>query len=208
MDYLLEFIKEKRIFIIMVFLVSLCGLFFTLYVTKASATEAFTCPKIDEKSSNESNTEDMVTIDIKGAVVSPGVYRVPSSSIVNDVITLAGGKTSEADTSNLNLSKKVSDEMVITVYTKDEIKNETKQAAIQENNNDTTTTNSKTSSLISINTGSLEELESIPGIGESKAKLIIQYRESCGKFTKKEELMNIKGIGESVYAKLKDYITI
>ncbi len=121
---------------------------------------------------------------------------------------LAGGLKKDADTSNLNLSKKVSNEMVITVFTKEEIKKlEPEKKPI----NETTKPNEdeqNDTGLISLNNSSLEELMTLPGIGEAKAKIIIEYREKCGKFQKKEELKNIKGIGEKVYEKLESYITI
>ena len=149
--------------------------------------------------------EEEVIIDIKGAITNPGVYRVKQGSIIQEVITIAGGLTSDADTKNLNLSKKVSNEMVITVFTKEEVKKiEEEQLPIKEKDNLTP----KKNELISINTATEEELSTLPGIGEAKAKFIISYRENCGKFKKKEELKNIKGIGDKIYEKLASYITV
>ena len=68
--------------------------------------------------------------------------------------------------------------------------------------------NEELTTLVNLNTADVEELMLLPGIGESKANLIIQYRENCGPFTSKEELMYIKGIGEAIYAKLESYITV
>ena len=165
------------------------------------------CPKTEISSDTEEANE--IIVDIKGAVVNPGIYHLKSNAIVQDVITLAGGLTEDADTSNLNLSKKVTDEMVITVYTHEEVKDLEKQEAIVETGNESKDDDDTTTSgLVSINTASLEELMTLPGIGEAKAKSIIQYRENCGKFAKKEDLLNISGIGEKVYAELEAYITI
>lgn len=210
MEGILEFIKEKK---------TLCGLlllgifsvtFFTLYVVEVTAEEVFTCPKLalDEEKNEEENEEEEVVVDIKGAVANPGVYRVQKKAIIQDVITLAGGITKDADTTNLNLSKKVSNEMVITVFTKSEMK---AQEFVKEPIKDSATSDNKVSSessKVSLNHASLEELETLPGIGEAKAKIIIEYREKCGDFTSIEELKNIKGIGEKVYEKLESYITV
>ena len=109
---------------------------------------------------------------------------------------------------NLNLSKKVTDEMVITVYTHDEVaKLEMESPIVEENPKEDDDTTVSTG-LISLNTASLEELMELPGIGEAKAKSIIQYRENCGKFKQKEDLLNIKGIGDKVYAELEAFITV
>ena len=207
MEQVLEWIKNQKVLCAFVFLGILCASFLTLYVVEATAEEAYVCPKPEETITE--TTEDEIIVDIKGAVVNPGVYHVNEGMIVNDIITLAGGLTEDADTSNLNLSKKVTNEMVITVYTKDEVKDAEKQEAIvEETGNDEDGKEESTTGLVSINTATLEELMTLPGIGEAKGKTIIQYRESCGKFTKVEDLLNIKGIGDSVFAQLKDYITL
>jgi competence protein ComEA len=173
-------------------------------------------------------------VDIKGAVTSPSVYRIESGSRVVDVIKLAGGLTKDADTSVLNLSKQISDEMIIIIYTKREIKkfkeksnnnneileqalNEYKcpdpvinQACIDSNeitnvdNNSSNPNNNK----LSINTASMTELQTLPGIGEVKALAIINYRNDNGPFEKIADIKKVSGIGDSTFDKIKDYITI
>ena len=134
----------------------------------------------------------------------------------------AGGLTENADTSVINLSKKVQDEMVIIIYSRDEVSNfrEVKEIEKQVNdkcsqvdensliNNACIESSTNTPSKISINTATLEELMTLPGIGESKAKDIINYRETNGPFTSIEDLLKIKGIGESILAKIKENITL
>lgn len=205
MEKIIAWIQEKRILCCFLVLTFLCGTFLSLYLMEVNAEEAYVCPKslLEEKEYEESDT---IVVDIKGAVLNPGVYRVSQNSIVNDVIVLAGGLKEDADTSNLNLSKSISNEMVITVYTKEEINSQKKLEAITEEKGQET--KKEEANLVSLNTATLEELMTIPGIGEAKAKIIIQYRESCGAFKAIEELKNIKGIGEAVFEKLKDYITL
>ena len=207
MEQIFNWIKEQKVLCGFLFLVILCGIFASLYLVEVTAEEAYVCPKTEISSDTEEANE--IIVDIKGAVVNPGIYHLKSNAIVQDVITLAGGLSEDADTSNLNLSKKVTDEMVITVYTHEEVKDLEKQEAIVEIGNESKDDDDTTiSGLVSINTASLEELMTLPGIGEAKAKSIIQYRENCGKFAKKEDLLNISGIGEKVYAELEAYITI
>lgn len=205
MEKIITWIQEKRILCCFLVLTFLCGTFLSLYLMEVNAEEAYVCPKnlLEEKVDEE--IENYV-VDIKGAVLNPGVYRVSKNSIVNDIIVLAGGLKEDADTSNLNLSKSVSNEMIITVYTKEEINSQKKLEAITEEKNQEA--KKEESDLVSLNTATLEELMTIPGIGEAKAKIIIQYRESCGAFKSIEELKNIKGIGEAVFEKLKAYITL
>lgn len=173
-----------------------------------------------------------IKVDIKGEVNNPGVYELNVGSRVNDAIKASGNLTENADTTLLNLSKNLTDEMVIIVYNKYEIeklkkdltttqtviKYIEKECSCPDTINDAcmkkadTTKKEETKASkenkISINTGTLEELQTIPGIGESKAQAIIEYREKNGKFNTIEEIKNISGIGESTFDKFKEYITI
>ena len=153
------------------------------------------------------------------------------NSRTNKLIEKAGGITEEADTTYINLAKKLQDEMVIIIYTKDQIKKakEKETLAPKEINNtcicpkitndvciakenitqktETKTEETKTNK-ININTASEEELQTLTGIGASKAKAIIEYREQNGPFNKTEDITNVSGIGESAYEKIKDNITV
>ena len=161
-------------------------------------------------------------VDVKGSVKNPGVYKVKEGTIINDVITLAGGLKSGASTKNINLSKKISDEMVIYIYTAKELTNLNKEseclcdkvdisscegASVIISDNVSTSSN-ETKGLVNLNTASKEELMTLSGIGESKALAIIDYREKNGGFKTKEELMNVSGIGEASYKKIESNITV
>ena len=153
--------------------------------------------------------EEAIKVDIKGEVINPGVYAINNDQTVQDVINIAGGLTKKANTNDINLSKKVTNEMVIIVPTISEKKeskpNITNNAAIPSNS---TSTEKNTSKKISINTGTLNELMTLTGIGEAKAKSIISYREKNGLFKKIEDIKNVTGIGDALFAKIKENITI
>ena len=174
-----------------------------------------------------------IKVDIKGAVKNPGVYEVEENSRVSDVINISGGLTSEADTSVINLSKNVIDEMVIIIYTKDEI-NEMKEGSTsikyiekecvcpklendaciedkidnipdnENNSNDKNEANGK----VSLNKATLDELMTLDGIGEKKAQAIIDYRNKNNGFKTIEELLEVDGIGSTTYEKIKDRLTL
>lgn len=164
-------------------------------------------------------------VDIKGEVRTPGIYELENSSRVIDVINEAGGLTENADTTVINLSKKISDEMVIIIYSKWQVEHwkETKeqekylqeqcisQKEEQAKNDacidDTEENTNSTPSIININTATKEELMTLTGIGESKAEAIISYREKTA-FTKIEDIKNVSGIGDSIYEDIKNNITV
>ena len=165
----------------------------------------------------------MLKVDIKGEINAPGIYELNSSSRVIDVIEKAGGLTENANTTVINLSKKITDEMVIIIYSNEEVANFSKtkelEKQVQENcikpseeslKNDACISKDETqlSAKISINHATLEELQTLPGIGEEKAKNIISYREENGPFEKIEDITKITGIGESIFAKIKENITL
>lgn len=169
--------------------------------------------------------KNTIKVEVKGAIVKEGVYELDANSRVEDAITKSGGLTDKADVSIINLSKKLEDEDVIFVYTKEEVE-EMRQgstsvkyiereyvcpkvdnaACIDNIISDSESVINK-SGKVSLNTATLEELLTIPNIGESKAKLIMEYRQKTP-FTKIEDIMNIKGIGNGIFEKIKDYITI
>lgn len=179
--------------------------------------------KIDELAIEEQiPVETKVFVEIKGEVVTPGIYEIKSDKRVLDVIKLADGLTENADTSIINLSKKVVDEMVIVIYSKEQVTNflkvkdeekvlseQCKEDSLTANNACLTNENdgSKINGLISINTGSKDELMTLPGIGESKALAIINYRTEIGAFENIQDLTKVSGIGEALYAQIKDLIT-
>ena len=199
----------------------------TIYFYEPKKEQKISSLKIKKttKESKKSQTEqEKFMVDIKGEVISPGIYELENNSRVIDVIKLAGGLTENADTTVINLSKKIEDEMVIIIYSKWQVENwkETKEQEkyLQEQcispkegqtKNDACIDNTEkittTSSVININTATKEELMTLTGIGEAKAEAIISYREKTP-FTKIEDIKNVSGIGDSVYEDIKDYITV
>ncbi len=151
---------------------------------------------------SETIEQSYIMVDVKGAVTNPGVYKLLKDSRVIDAVNLSDGLLDTADTSNVNLSKKLNDEDVVTIYTKEEVENMDKKECVCE-----TESTEETSTTVNINLASLETLMTIPGIGEVKATEIIKYRETKS-FTKTEDIMNVSGIGESTYNKIKSYIKV
>lgn len=150
------------------------------------------------KKSNDSPIKEddkisKVMVDIKGQVKNPGVYESTNDKRVKDIISEAGGLLSEADTSSINLSQKLKDQMVIIVNKKGE-----KSTNIPQNKKD----------VVNINSATIEELQKISGIGKSKAQAIIDYRDNKGEFKTKDDLMKVKGIGKGIFEKIKDKIEV
>ncbi len=158
---------------------------------------------------------DEVIVDIKGAVNIPGVYTIKYGSRVSELIDIAGGLRNDADTSMINLGKVLKDEDVVIIYTVDEIlemrKSDTKVKIVDKEcmcpKIDNVACIKNNIGLININTASLEELQKLAGIGKSKAEAIIEYRKK-NKFKSIEELMNVDGIGENLFASIKENITV
>lgn len=170
-----------------------------------------------------------IKVDIKGAVKKSGVYELNSDSRVIDVINIAGGLKSNASTKYLNLSRKITDEMIIYVYTENQVKNMNEKEEIKDTcycptiecikcegssivvpseDNNVDKSENDVLGKISLNSASKEELLTLTGIGESKADAIIKYRNDNNGFKVIEDIMNVTGIGEALYNKIKDNITI
>jgi len=206
--------------VLLVIVISIVGVI--MYLNMNTEKEE---PLVIEKKKDikKQNTSEVYKVDIKGQVANPGIYSLKANSRVIDVIEKAGGLTENADTSVINLSKKISDEMVIIIYSHEEVNEFGKTKEIEkqvlmecknneiyslENNACIEIDNSTTiSGKININTASKEELMTLTGIGESKANDIIKYRETNGPFKSIEDLTKVNGIGESTLANIKENIT-
>ena len=181
--------------------------------TKEEVVDIFKEEKEEVKEDKKEDKTTKVIVDIKGMVVNPGVYEVDSTSRVNDVISLAGGLLEGADTSKINLAKVVEDEMTIIIYSTEEVLEKFREEnCVCEKcdiTNDACISSTATDNqLININTADEKELQNINGVGEAKAKAIIEYREENGLFTTIEDIKNVPGIGDSLFEKIKAYITV
>ena len=193
----LDFIyfNRKEIITVLIML-SLFGIYYFTSNNKESIKEEIVIEK---------EVSSKLVVDIKGEVKTPGVYELDNGKRINDVITLAGGLTVDADVSNINLSEKITDGMLINIPKKEELIEE--DETIKETKKEVVTTTSK-DNKISINNASLNELMKINGIGRVKAESIINYRNTNGKFKSIEELTKVNGIGKATFEKIKDYIKL
>ena len=150
----------------------------------------------DEKAENRH--DEKIFVDVKGAVKHPGVFETTKDKRVKDLIEEAGGLLDDADTSTLNLSQKVKDQMVIYV-----LKHGEKPKQISDSGSSSSNTD-----VININTANKERLMKISGVGKTKAEAIISYREKNGDFKKKEDITKVHGIGKATFEKIKDKIEV
>ena len=147
-------------------------------------------------------------VDIKGEVLHPGVYEFSCESRVQEVIKKAGGFTEEADETKINLAQKITDQMqliVPNVHSKQE-GGVTEGNSEKGNSSNSTPSNSK-KGTVNINTATLEELQTIKGIGKKKAEAILQYRKEHGAFRTKEDLLQVKGIGKKALEAIESQVT-
>lgn len=158
-----------------------------------------------EVSIQKDNTkETKIFIDIKGAVKHPNVYEMASSNRVIDALNKAE-VLNDADLSQLNLSEKLVDQKLIYVPKKGEnsMKINSQQSTL--NSSDVKI---NTNQPLNLNSATEEQLKNIPGIGPSKAKEILNYREQNHGFNSIDDLMKIKGFGKKTFEKLKEHFTI
>lgn len=215
MEAIIEKIKEYKIIVICAGLGLALGGFFLLKPTSQTSVKETTLQaevaavskesssekEIKKEEKEESPEQDLITVDVKGAVKSPGIYDLPVGSRVHDAVQKAGGLTEEADSKSLNLAQKVSDEALVYVSTKGE------EAASQQAATGATPSTSK-DKKVNLNKASLEELKQVKGLGGKRAQDIIDHREANGKFKSVDELKKVSGIGAKTIEKLKDYVTV
>lgn len=142
----------------------------------------------------------IIYVEIKGEVKSPDVYEIEEGSIIKDLIDKAGGLTEKANIEKINRAKKLNDNELIMIPNDSNIN--------EVSGSDFVNTTEEASGKININTADTSKLKEIPGVGDVKAKSIIDYREKNGGFKSIEDIKNIDGIGEKTFEKIKDSITI
>ena len=212
MEELIEKIKEYKIIVICASLGLVLGGFFLLNPARqtpakesdlqtevAAISKDSTDEKEDKNQKEEVVEQDLITVDVKGAVQSPGIYDLPVGSRVNDAVQKAGGLTDNADSKSLNLAQKISDEALVYVPTKEEVANQESYS---------NATGNKESKKVNLNKASLEELKQVKGLGAKRAQDIIDHRESNGNFKSVDELKKVSGIGAKTIEKLKEYVTV
>ncbi|WP_350299523.1 helix-hairpin-helix domain-containing protein [Peribacillus frigoritolerans] len=161
-----------------------------------------------EQSENETAAEPVIIkVDVKGAVKSPGIFTAQAGDRVIDLISAAGSFTDKADKNKVNFAQIVEDQMVIYVP---EIGEEVTGSLenIPVGSYGDAATMGASGGLVNLNTATQEDLETLTGIGPSKANAILEYRETVGKFKEVDELKKVTGIGDKTFERLRDSISV
>lgn len=146
-------------------------------------------------SSKAEGADEMIFVHLCGEVVHPKVYEVTKGSRLFEIIELAGGLTDDANEASVNMARVVFDGEKIYVASMDEVADKVAIAGMA-------------GGKVSINNADLAALMTLPGVGESKAQAILDYRQENGGFQSVEDIMNVTGIKEAMYNKIKDHITL
>ena len=134
-----------------------------------------------------------IYVHVAGSVKSPGIYQLDSGTRVYDAVLAAGGFTSKANQASVNMARAL---------------NDGEQLLISSGSGPQSFDNSMTSSLISLNQASASQLEDLPGVGPALAGRMIDWRTANGGFKAKEDLLNVAGIGDKLFASVKDLVTL
>ena len=148
---------------------------------------------------DDAGEREVIFVDISGCVVNPGVYQLSADSRMFQAIDAAGGLTDEAEIRSVNRAELLKDEQVIVVLSRKEY--EERQAALKSGTG-------YADGKVNLNSADSKALETLSGVGPSTAQRILEYREAHGSFQKIEDLMNVSGIGEKTFEKLKDDICV
>lgn len=188
----------RKTVLFIAFLLALTGCGEAAYLTEEPESE-FSTEAVSEAeemaAENAEETAATAFVYVCGEVENPGVYEVATGSRIFEAVSLAGGLTADADVDAVNQAEVVSDQQMIRIPVIGEEPSEAAEAAVSDGK-------------INLNTATREELMTLPGIGESKAASILSYREEHGSFSDITDLMNIPGIKDGVFSKLKEKVKV
>jgi len=140
-----------------------------------------------------------IVVYVSGAVQSPGVYELSDGARVDDAVQAAGGPAADADLARVNLAKRLRDEEQVYVPRVGETSPPVPPAG---------TTGGSAGGKININAATVAELETLPGVGPALAQRIVEYREEHGPFARIEDIKKVSGIGDKMFERIKDLITV
>lgn len=210
-------ISNKKLIIAALIAAALIGAAFLIFTSNDSAQTEFSVQKgemeidnaalddpVDAINAVEDAEPEQICVHIGGCVLNPGICYLRQGSRIADAVEAAGGMSEDAAVDAINLAKILNDgEQVIVQSKSDLMQQQTEAPAI-----DSAVQPQTGSGKININTASSSELQTISGIGQSKAEKIIEYREKSGPFKSIEDLTNISGIGEKTLESIKEYICV
>jgi competence protein ComEA len=152
----------------------------------------------------DSSVTQPLTVEVRGAVVTAGVYELPPGSRVQDAVEAAGGLDATADLSTINLARRVRDGEVIVIAT---LPTGGETAVGTDIQGYSGSSGPDSSGKVNINTATASELESLPGIGKVTAERIIAFREANGPFHSVDDLVQIQGVSTRTVESLRDLVT-
>lgn len=210
--------KILQVFFLLIFVVGLCGCHGKsasyVFLESESDTlldaETFLKETQDESKETDVTLLAIVYVHVCGCVNVPGVYGLRADARVIDAVEAAGGMTLDADTTAVNLAVVIKDEMRIYIPSIDEAKNLKMPVLSDASGNDYSLDGQliAQTTLVNINTATIEQLTMLSGIGASRAADIIEYRNTYGNFDSIDDLMKVSGIKKGVFEKIKDQITV
>lgn len=182
-----------------------------VFAKKTSKSTVSSTKTLNASTSDQQKT--ILVVDVKGAVIHPGVYRLQTGDRVGDAIAEAGGFAQKADQDQINMALKVQDEMAIFVPKKGQKTRPQLGNGTQSNTSETATEGAASDSgsaaaQININEADAAGLQNLPGIGPAKAQAIIQYRTAHGPFKRVDDLNNVSGIGDKTLERIKPQATV
>lgn len=174
--------------------------------TEISEVDAqdFVAKQQDDDSEAEDQSISYIKVHVAGQVNNPGVIELESGARVEDAISMAGDLTPQGDITHINLAAILQDQDKVYIPSREEVEVHPDAYGIIQGSG----MEGSGAGLININKASAQELEQLPGIGPVKAKSIIEYRDKNGYFTKIDDIINVSGIGEKTFERIKDSITI
>lgn len=187
-------------------MIILAGCSFSVPVREEESIDSTAVIKADQKEEEDTEQarEAEIYVHVCGYVKKPGVYRLHFGARTQEAIDAAGGFSEKANQTAWNLAEVLQDGMQVYIPSKDE----TKEALNEEQSLGKDLSASQKKDTVNINTASKEELMTLPGIGESRADAVIACREEKGSFTSIEGIKDAAGIGDGIFNRIKDLITV